>query len=143
MIYELAKTEDLQTNYDTKIDSAQRIAAALEPYATTEFVTGAIADADISDKLNDYYKKSETYSSTEIDDKLKNVKVLLKIIAGIGIRNISFGPNTTFPLPRTLNKNAPDSFSILAASLEIGFPSVMIIASPRYAVMVIKVAMNG
>ena len=69
------KTEELQTNYDTKIDSAQRINAALEPYATTEFVTGAIADADISGKLNDYYKKSETYSGAEIDEKLGNVTV--------------------------------------------------------------------
>ena len=65
------------------------------------------------------------------------------MISGIGMEIMSFGPNTKLPFPSTLNKNAPDSLFTLAASLETGFPSVMISASPRYAVIVISVAMNG
>ena len=47
----------------------------LESYATKQNVTDAIAEADISDKLNDYYTKEETYSKTEVDTKIANVEV--------------------------------------------------------------------
>ena len=71
------KISDLENNYYTKTDTAQLINSTVDAksYATTDYVDGAIADADISSKLNDYYKKSETYSQSEIDDKVSNVKV--------------------------------------------------------------------
>jgi len=47
----------------------------LENYATKDDVANAITEADISEKLNDYYKKSETYNREEIDNKVANVTV--------------------------------------------------------------------
>lgn len=44
-------------------------------YATETYVDNAIAGADISDKLNNYYTKEETYSQTEVNDKLKNISL--------------------------------------------------------------------
>ena len=44
-------------------------------FATEEEVTAAIEAQDISGKLGDYYKKTETYSNSEIDAKLANVNV--------------------------------------------------------------------
>ena len=71
------KTTDLETNYYTKTDAAQLINSTIDSkgHATTDYVDNAIAEADISSKLNDYYKKSETYSQSEIDTKVANVKV--------------------------------------------------------------------
>ena len=71
------KTSDLETNYYNKIETAQFVNSTIEEkgYATTEYVGNAIAEADISNKLNDYYKKTETYNKTEIDTALGNVKV--------------------------------------------------------------------
>ena len=70
-------TEHLTENYYTKTDTAQLMNSTIEGkgYATTGYVDNAIAGADISDKLNDYYTKSETYSTSEIDEKVSNVKV--------------------------------------------------------------------
>lgn len=71
------QTTDLEANYYNKTDTAQLINSTVEEkgYATTNYVDTAIADADISDKLNDYYTKSETYNREEIDAALGNVKV--------------------------------------------------------------------
>ena len=71
------KTSDLETNYYNKTDTAQLINSTIEEkgYATETYVNEAIAEADISDKLNDYYKKTETYSQSEIDTKLGSVTV--------------------------------------------------------------------
>ena len=71
------KTSDLESNYYNKTDASQLINSSIEEkgYATTNYVDSAIAEADISSKLNDYYKKSETYSQSEIDDKVANVSV--------------------------------------------------------------------
>jgi hypothetical protein len=67
----LSVNNNLQTNYTTKGETVE----ILGSYATKDDVANAITEADISDKLNDYYKKTETYSQTEIDDKVNNVKV--------------------------------------------------------------------
>ncbi|MBR5795585.1 MAG: hypothetical protein IKY26_05535 [Erysipelotrichaceae bacterium] len=48
---------------------------SLEGYATEEFVTKSISDADISDKLNDYYKKTETYTKEEVNTAINDSKV--------------------------------------------------------------------
>lgn len=71
------KTSDLETNYYTKTDVSQLMNSTIDSkgYATTNYVDNAIASADISSKLNDYYKKSETYNQSEIDEKVSNVKV--------------------------------------------------------------------
>ena len=71
------QTSVLEENYCNKTDVAQLMNSTIEEkgYATTGYVDNAIAEADISSKLNDYYKKSETYSKSEIDDKVSNVSV--------------------------------------------------------------------
>ena len=71
------QTSDLEENYYNKTDTTQLINNTVDGkgYATEDYVDGAIADADISDKLNDYYTKSETYSKTEVDDALKNMSL--------------------------------------------------------------------
>lgn len=71
------KTSDLEENYYNKTDVAQLMNSTIEEkgYATTGYVDSAITEADISSKLNDYYTKSETYSATEVDEKLSNVQV--------------------------------------------------------------------
>lgn len=67
--------DNLTNNYYTSTQSDQKLTATLQDYATKQNVTDAIAEADISDKLNDYYTKEETYSKTEVDTKVANVKV--------------------------------------------------------------------
>ena len=67
--------EHLEENYSTKIDNEQRLSSALENYATKEDVATAITEADITSKLENYYTKAETYSQSEIDEKVSNVKV--------------------------------------------------------------------
>lgn len=58
-------------NYYTKTE----INETLVDYATKDDMSTAIAEADISKKLDDYYKKSETYSKEEIDTAIGNVEV--------------------------------------------------------------------
>ena len=71
------KTSDLEANYYNKTDVSQLMNSTIDSrgYATTDYVDTAISNADISDKLNDYYTKSETYSKTEVDSKIANVTV--------------------------------------------------------------------
>jgi hypothetical protein len=65
------KTTDLEEGYYNKTETEQRISSVLEDYATKEDVNDAITSAD----LDSYYKKTETYSKTEVDDLLDNVSV--------------------------------------------------------------------
>lgn len=46
-------------------------------YATETYVQEQIAAADISEKLEDYYTKEETYSKAEVDTAIENVDVQL------------------------------------------------------------------
>ena len=71
---------------------------SIEGLATETYVDEAIAAAD----LDNYYKKSETYSSTEIDEKLDNVSVDLsgyytktEVDAKDEILSSSIGTNTS------------------------------------------------
>lgn len=65
----------LSENHYTKTETESKISDALTNYATQDYVASEIGKADISDKLKDYYKTSETYNKTEIDSKVANVKV--------------------------------------------------------------------
>ena len=71
------KTSDLEANYYNKTDTVQLINGTIEErnYATIGYVDNAVAEADISGKLSNYYTKSETYNRSEVDDKVNNVKV--------------------------------------------------------------------
>ena len=109
-----AKTEDidsallginnnLQNNYYTKID----INGVLEPYATKDDVSTAIEEADISEKLNDYYTKSESYSKAEVDDKVDNVKVDLT-----GYATETYVDNKVSPLSSSVGTNTENISSL-------------------------------
>lgn len=65
------KIEDLESEYYNKTDTEQAINNIVDGkgYATEAYVDQAIASAD----LDSYYKKDETYSKSEVDEKLKNV----------------------------------------------------------------------
>lgn len=65
----------LSENHYTKTETESQISDALTNYATQDYVANEIGKADISDKLKDYYKSSETYNKTEIDNKVANVQV--------------------------------------------------------------------
>lgn len=67
----------LETDYYDKTNTTQLINSTIDEkgYATTGYVDEVVANADISSKLDQYYKKSETYSQTEIDEKVSNVTV--------------------------------------------------------------------
>lgn len=63
--------DTLVNDYYNKTDSDAKLAASLESYATKDDVANAISSAD----LDSYYKKTETYSRSEVDEKVANVKV--------------------------------------------------------------------
>lgn len=65
------KSSDLEENYYNKVETEQRVSTILEGYATKDDVSNAIDSAD----LENYYKKDETYSQSEIDQMLGNVSV--------------------------------------------------------------------
>ena len=101
------QTSDLQENYYNKTETEQRVSSILEDYATKEDVAGAITDADISEKLNDYYTKSETYSRTEVDEKLGNVSVDLT-----GYATETYVDNKVSPLSSSIGTNAENISSL-------------------------------
>lgn len=109
-----AKTEDvntailginnnLQNNYYTKIETN----GILESYATKDDVSNAITEADISEKLNDYYKKSETYNKDEVDTKVANVTVDLT-----GYATETYVENKLSPLSSSVGTNTENISSL-------------------------------
>lgn len=67
-------TEQLD-DYALKTDVSSMIAANPQEFTTKQEVADAIAAEDITTKLGNYYTKDETYSQSEIDEKVTNVKV--------------------------------------------------------------------
>ena len=67
-------TEQLD-DYALKTDVSAMIAANPQDFATKQEVADAIAAEDITTKLGNYYTKEETYSQTEVDEKIGNVEV--------------------------------------------------------------------
>ena len=103
------QTSDLEENYYNRTDTAQLLNSTIEEkgYATTGYVDNAIAEADISSKLNDYYKKSETYNRTEIDEKVANVEVDLS-----GYATEAYVNNKTDGLTSSVSANAENISSL-------------------------------
>lgn len=122
------KTSDLEANYYTKTDTTQLLNSTIEEkgYATTGYVDSAIADADISDKLNDYYKKSETYSQSEIDTKVANVKVDLT-----GYATEAYVDNKTGILSSDVDTNTDNIASLSKTIGELQASVGAIDTSPR------------
>ena len=67
-------TEQLD-DYALKTDVSAMIAANPQDFATKQEVADAIAAEDITTKLGNYYTKEETYSKSEVDEKVSNVTV--------------------------------------------------------------------
>jgi len=91
------KTSDLEANYYTKTDTEQRVTNILEGYATKDDVANAIDSAE----LDNYYKKDETYSKAEVDEKVSNVKVDLT-----GYATETYVDNKTGILSSSISTNA-------------------------------------
>lgn len=128
-----AKTEDvnsmvlginnnLQNNYYTKTEANETLGS----YATKDYVGEAIAEADISDKLNDYYTKSETYNKTEVDEKVANVKVDLT-----GYATETYVDNKTSPISSSVSTNTKNISDLSATVGELQGEVSSIDKSPR------------
>lgn len=99
--------ENLTTNYYNKNDSDAKLNATLENYATKDDVSDAISSAD----LDSYYKKTETYSRTEVDEKVANVKVDLS-----GYATETYVDNKTDALSSSIATNT-DNISSLSTTV--------------------------
>ena len=113
---------NLQNNYYTKTETNETLGS----YATKDYVGEAIAEADISDKLNDYYTKSETYSQTEINDKVNNVKVDLT-----GYATETYVDNKVSPLSSSVSTNTENISSLSETIGELQADVGAIDTSPR------------
>lgn len=78
------KTEDVDNKlaeYDKSTVVDKKITDALTNYDTSEDVDNKLKDyaktTEVNTKLADYYKKTETYSNTEVDDKFTDFETTL------------------------------------------------------------------
>ena len=78
------KSADVDTKlaeYDKSTVVNKKITDALADYDTSEVVDNKLKDyaktTEVDTKLADYYKKAETYSSTEVDDKFNDFETTL------------------------------------------------------------------
>ena len=78
------KTEDVDTKlaeYDKSTVVDKKITDALADYDTSEVVDNKLKDyaktTEVETKLADYYKKTETYSNSEVDDKFTDFETTL------------------------------------------------------------------
>lgn len=79
-----AKTEDVDNklaDYDKSTVVDKKITDALADYDTSEVVDNKLKDyaktTEVDTKLADYYKKTETYSNAEVDDKFTDFETIL------------------------------------------------------------------
>lgn len=79
-----AKTEDVDNklaDYDKSTVVDKKITDALADYDTSEVVDNKLKDyaktTEVDTKLADYYKKNETYSNAEVDDKFTDFETTL------------------------------------------------------------------
>ena len=118
----LGINNNLQNNYYTKTETDE----TLESYATKDYVGESIAKADISDKLNDYYKKSETYNKEEVDAAVANAKVDLT-----GYATETFVDNKISPLSSSVGTNTENISSLSKTVGELQGDVNAIDKSPR------------
>lgn len=127
-LQDYVKTSDLETNYYNRTDAENLVNTTIDGkgYATTSYVDSVIADADISDKLNDYYKKEDTYSRAEVDAALSNVSVDLT-----GYATETYVDNKTGILSADVTANANSITGINSAISTINQTLESIDKSPR------------
>lgn len=83
-LIDYAKTEDVNNklaDYDKSTVVDKKITDALADYDTSEVVDNKLKDyaktTEVDTKLADYYKKTETYSNAEVDDKFTDFETIL------------------------------------------------------------------
>ena len=118
----LGINNNLQNNYYTKTETDEIFGS----YATKDDVSTAIAEADISDKLNDYYKKSESYSKEEVDTAVANVRVDLT-----GYATETYVDNKVSPLSSSIGTNTENITSLSKTVGELQSDVNSIDKSPR------------
>lgn len=116
------ETSTLVENYYTKTDTEQRVSNILEGYATKDDVANAIDSAE----LDNYYKKDETYSKTEVDEKLGSVTVDLT-----GYATETYVDTKTGALSSSIAANATGISGINSAISTINQALESIDKSPR------------
>ena len=116
------ETSTLVENYYTKTDTEQRVSNILEGYATKDDVANAIDSAE----LDNYYKKDETYSKTEVDEKLRSVTVDLT-----GYATESYVDTKTGALSSSISANTTGISGINSAISTINQTLESIDKSPR------------
>ena len=116
------KTSHLEANYYTRTDTEQRVSSILADYATKDDVANAIDSAE----LDNYYKKDETYSKSEIDEKVSNVTVDLT-----GYATEAYVDNKTGILSSDVGTNKENIASISTALGELQEEVGALDKSPR------------
>lgn len=103
------KTEDIDnklTDYDKSTVVDKKITDSLADYDTSEDVDNKLKDyaktTEVDTKLADYYKKTETYSNSEVDDKFTDfettltddIKAWVDSEKSLGIKTALYNNNT-------------------------------------------------
>ena len=115
---------NLTNNYYTTVQSDAKLAATLteKNYATQQDVADAIAGAD----LDNYYKKNETYSKSEVDTAISNVEVDLT-----GYATEKFVTDKTDILTSSVDTNKGDIKTLSGKVGELDTAIKSIDTSPR------------
>ena len=97
----LDSVTDITERAETAVERAEETLATIDEFATDEDIANALKDyytiTEVDDliknvevDLSDYFKKSETYSRTEIDNKISLIpKFSIKVVTTLPIENIS------------------------------------------------------
>lgn len=97
----LDSVTDITERAETAVERAEEALATVDGFATDEDITNALKDyytiTEVDDliknvevDLSDYFKKSETYSRTEIDNKISLIpKFSIKVVPALPTENIS------------------------------------------------------
>lgn len=106
----VADTNAKFADYEKSADVDTKITTALQDYDKYDVIDGKITTAltdyakteDVDNKLTDYYKKTETYSSAEVDDKFtdfettltSDIKAWVNGEESLGIKTALYNNNT-------------------------------------------------
>lgn len=106
----VADTNAKFADYEKSADVDTKITTALQDYDKSDVIDGKITTAltdyakteDVDNKLTDYYKKTETYSSAEVDDKFtdfettltSDIKAWVNGEESLGIKTALYNNNT-------------------------------------------------
>ena len=113
-------------DYALKTDVSAMIAANPQDFATKQEVADAIAAEDITTKLGNYYTKEETYSKSEVDEKVSNVTVDLT-----GYATETYVDNETSALSSTIDTNTANISSLSTTVVGLQTTVNSIDTSPR------------